>query len=101
MGVFFWVLWGKNGLIFKKFQSKTTHTVTKPLIFLYMNLKNMKSMNLRNLETKELLALKKKIDEELQRRETISTAVIWSNQLTQEKEKEKPKVEERAEFYLG
>lgn len=58
-------------------------------------------MNLRNLETKELLELKKKIDEELQRRETISTAVIWSNQLTQEKEKEKPKVEERAEFYLG
>ena len=56
-------------------------------------------MNLRNLETKELLELKKKIDEELQRRETMSTAVIWSNQLTQEKEK--PKVEERAEFYLG
>ena len=59
-------------------------------------------MNLLNLETKELLALKKKIDEELQRRETISTtAVIWSNQLIQEKEKEKPKFEERAEFYLG
>lgn len=59
-------------------------------------------MNLLNLETKELLELKKKIDEELQRRETISTtAVIWSNQLIQEKEKEKPKFEERAEFYLG
>lgn len=58
-------------------------------------------MNLRNLETKELLELKKKIDEELQRRETMSTVVIWSNQLIQEKEKEKPKFEERAEFYLG
>ena len=58
-------------------------------------------MNLRNLETKELLELKKKIDEELQRRETMSTAVIWSNQLIQEKEKEKPRAEERAEFYLG
>ena len=57
-------------------------------------------MNLRNLETKELLALKKKIDEELQRRETISTAVIWSNQLTQEKEKENFQAEIYADRFL-
>lgn len=58
-------------------------------------------MNLQNLETQELLALRKKIDEELKKRETLSTTVIWSNQLTKEKEIEKPKIEERAEFYLG
>lgn len=87
--------------ILPRYPSKKAYFITKPLISLYMNLKNVKSMNLRNLETKELLSIKKKIDEELQRRETISTAVIWSNQLIQEKEKEKPKVEERAEFYLG
>lgn len=58
-------------------------------------------MNLQNLETQELLTLRKKIDEELKKRETLSTTVIWSNQLTKEKEIEKPKIEERAEFYLG
>lgn len=63
----------------------------------------MKRLDVTKVSTKDLQELEKKINDELLKRKTQQTAMVWSESLNNVNsgKEEKKEEEQRAEYYIG